>query len=180
MARIGGLHVPLASAHMLMVRNGKAPEEHFQQYDMLGLHVPDEKGNMHEVKVYPFERGQMSETGFVSSTGWRTPKSDGTRSADQFAEKYGSLEDPGEGTRRANVKSIDRLAFTDRLMGVVPGTVRGLTGIGKSLQEDINSVFNPRTGQSVDAAMDSVTAHGLWLTDWRRRQEEADRRRGEL
>lgn len=179
MARIGGLHVPVASTHMQMARTGKAPEEHFQQYDMLGLSVPDEQGNMHTLEVHPFDTGrQMSQTGFWSGTGWRTPKSNGSASAAEFAEKYGSLGTPDDSTRQTNLKKIDRLTFTDRLMGVVPGTVRGITATGASVQEGIHSVFDPRTGQSVDAAMDSVTAHSLWMKDWYRRQEEQDRRQG--
>ena len=170
MARIGGLHVPVASAEMGLDRNPGGPEEHLQKYDAMHLHVPDEKGNLFFVKVYPFDKGrEMSETKFESLGSTRN---DRVSSADEFADMYVNAEAPEEHRKRMFTKAIDRRTVTDRLMGVDPGNVFGYTNTGLSVEQGIHSVFNPRTGEATGTKMTYNQAHGLWMKDWYRRQEQ--------
>lgn len=170
MARIGGLHVPVASAQMGLDRNPGGAEEHLSQYDVMRLHIPDEKGNMFQVETYPLDkRRQMSGTGFV---GMGDLHADRAKSAEEFADMYVNAEAPSERRKRMYAKEIDRHAVTDRLMGVAPGNVWGYTNTGVSVAQGIHSVFDPRTGEATGAKMSYPEAHSLWMKDWYRRQEQ--------
>ena len=154
MARIGGLHVPVANVHIAAYD----PDGNFKDgIKNMNVHIPDERGNMFSLHTTPML--DEDEFGGTTQHGNQPVK---VPSAEAFANMYGNL-DPTDGWfKEENNYLLEKFHGIQPLMGIGTGQAQG----------NSDHVYDLRSGAVAPARMHYYDAWQEWNNARKRRDSE--------
>lgn len=155
MARIGGLHVPVANVHISAYPHDRNFPNGIRS---MNVHVPDEHGNMFSLHTMPDDEDEVDFDGNTQhgSQSVKVP------SAEAFANMYGNL-DPADGWfKEENNYLLDKFRGMQPLMGIGTGQAQG----------NFTHVYDLRSGAVAPARMHYYDAWHEWNEDRKRRKSE--------
>lgn len=164
MAKIGGLHVPVADSSVYL---GTDEGHDSPNWQSLSMYVPDEHGNVFNLHAGKGEFGGNVRRG-AEHVEFHSPEA--------FADLYGQIGPPEGKFPEWNSELLDMFHGTRQRMGIGPGMSRGaLVSPDSALLAE--HVVDHRTGEVSDLAMSVHQAQTEWRKDYERRQHEARQRK---
>lgn len=165
MARIGGLHVPVADSSVYVGTAGRGHDS--PNWTALSMYVPDEHGN-----IFNLHAGKDEFNGNVR----RGAEHVDFHSPEAFTDMYGQIGPPEGKFPEWNKELLDMFSGTRQRMGIGPGMSRGAF-VSPDSGLLAEHVVDHRTGEVSDPAMSMHQAQREWRKDYEQRKYDARQRR---